>query len=157
ILANSQTEFWALSLNGISEGRPGHLHETRFGLDAAEADGTLPAVGSTYSVDNQAVYDGVSRPGVRIVSFAPMLKHGLFPLPSIRETLVKAGEDALGIPVEIEFAVRLPRQPGEAAEVGFLQIRPLTLSRDHQDLSLESVEPRRLLCQSSKVLGNGRI
>ena len=51
---------------------------------------------------------GVSRPGVRIVSFAPMLKHGLFPLATILEKLVRAGEDALGIPVEIEFAVRLP-------------------------------------------------
>src|SRR5271170_1180984 len=157
ILANSQTEFWALALDGVPQGRPGHLHEMRFGLDVAEADGTLPAVGSTYSVDNQAVYDGMSRPGVRIVSFAPMLKHGMFPLATILETLVKAGEDALGIPVEIEFAVRLPRQSGEAAEFGFLQVRPLTLSRDHQDLSLENVEPRQLLCQSSKVLGNGRI
>jgi hypothetical protein len=157
ILANSQTEFWALALNGAPQGRPGHLHEMRFGLDVAETDGTLPAVGSTYSVDNQAVYDGVSRPGVRIISFAPMLKHGLFPLATILETLVKAGEDALGIPVEIEFAVRLPRQTGEAAEFGFLQIRPLTLSRDHQDLLLDNVEPRRLLCRSNKVLGNGRI
>jgi len=49
----------------------------------------------------------------------------------------------------------LPRQPGEAAEFGFLQVRPLTLSRDHQDLSVGDVEPRQLLCQSSKVLGNG--
>jgi len=157
ILANSQTEFWALELDGIPQGRPGRLHESRFDLDVAEADGTLPAVGSTYSVDNQAVYDGVSRPGVRIVSFAPMLKHGLFPLAAILDTLVKAGEDALGIPVEIEFAVRLPRQPSEAAEFGFLQVRPLALSRDYQDLSLDKVEPRQLLCQSSKVLGNGRI
>src|SRR5580692_50776 len=57
ILHNSQSEFWALSLNGVPEGRPGHLHEMRFGLDAAEADGTLSAVGSTYSDDNEAVYD----------------------------------------------------------------------------------------------------
>src|ERR1017187_5555738 len=115
----------------------------RFGLDSAESDGTLPAVGSTYSVDNQAVYDGVSRPGIRIISFAPMLKHGLFPLATILETLVKSGEDALGIPVEIEFAVRLPRQSGEVAEFSFLQIRPLTLSRDHQDLSLDNRSEER--------------
>jgi CheY-like chemotaxis protein len=157
ILANTQTEFWALSLNGLPDGRPGHLNEMRFGLDAAEADGTLPPIGSTYSDDNQAVYDGLSRPGVRIVSFAPMLKYGLFPLPAILETLVKAGEDALGIAVEIEFAVRLPRQSGEPAEFGFLQVRPLTLSRDHQDLSVANVDPNDLLCQSNKVLGNGRI
>jgi CheY-like chemotaxis protein len=157
MLANSQTEFWALELDGASQGRPGHLHELRFGLEAAEADGTLPAVASTYSVDNQAVYDGVSRAGARIVSFAPVLKHGMFPLAAILEMLVKAGEDALGIPVEIEFAVRLPQRSGESADFGFLQIRPLTLSRDHQDLSLDHVEPSQLLCQSNKVLGNGRI
>jgi hypothetical protein len=81
----------------------------------------------------------------------------MFPLAAIVETLVRAGEDALGIPVEIEFAVRLPRRSGEAAEFGFLQVRPLSLSRDHQDLSLDAVDPRQLLCQSNKVLGNGRI
>ena len=157
ILANSQTEFWALSLDGVSEQHSKHLHEMRFGLDAAEADGTLHAVGSTYSHDNQAVYDGISRPGSRIVSFAPMLKHNLFPLAPILETLVKAGEYALGIPVEIEFAIRLSRHPTEAAEFGFLQIRPLTLSRDHQDLSFDKVDKAQILCQSSKVLGNGHV
>jgi CheY-like chemotaxis protein len=157
ILANTQTEFWALSLDEMLEGRAGHLRETRFGLDAAEADGTLSAVGSTYSGDNQAIYDGLSRPGVRIVTFAPMLKYGMFPLAPILETLVRAAEDALGNPVEIEFAVCLPRHPRAVAEFGFLQVRPLTLARDHQDLSFESVNPQSVLCQSSKVLGNGRI
>jgi CheY-like chemotaxis protein len=157
ILANSQSEFWALELHDASDGGPGHLHEKRFGLDAAESDGTLQAVGSTYSRDDHAVHDGMSRPGSRIVSFAPMLKHGLFPLAAILDVLVRAGEDALGNPVEIEFAVRLPRQPGEVAEFGFLQIRPLTRARDSHDLNIDDVKPDRLICQSSKVLGNGRI
>jgi CheY-like chemotaxis protein len=169
ILANSQSEFWALELDGASEGRPGHWQERRFGLDAAESDGTLQAVASTYSRDNHAVYDGMSRPGARIVSFAPMLKHGTFPLAEILDVLVRAGEDALGHPVEIEFAVRLPQQAGalsgqtpgqtsgQAAEFGFLQIRPLTLARDSEDLALDDVRPERLICLSSKVLGNGRI
>ena len=156
ILANTQSEFCALELDGVSRG-PLHLREAHFGLNVAEADGTLDAVGSTYSADNHAVYDGLSRPGARIVTFAPMLKHGLFPLATILELLVKAGEDALGNPVEIEFAVRLPRSAAESAEFGFLQIRPLTLARDHQDLSLADVEPEQLICQSTKVLGNGRI
>ena len=145
ILANSQTEFWALELDGAAEGRPGHWHERRFGLDAAESDGTLRALASTYSRDNHAVYDGVSRPGARIVTFAPMLKHGTFPLAEILDVLVRAGEDALGNPVEIEFAVRLPQQSGQtAAEFGFLQIRPLTLARDSEDLALDDVQPERL-------------
>jgi hypothetical protein len=157
ILANTQTEFCALELDGVPHGGgPGHLREVRFGLDVAEADGTLSPVASTYSADNHAVYDGLSRPGARVVTFAPMLKHGIFPLATILEVLVRAGEDALGNPVEIEFAVRLPRA-GEAAEFGFLQIRPLTLARDQGDLTIEEVDPAQLLCRSTKVLGNGRI
>ena len=105
---------------------------------------------STYSADNHAVYDGLSRPGARVVTFAPMLKHGVFPLATILELLVRAGEDALGNPVEIEFAE-------EPAEFGFLQIRPLTLARDHQDLTIGDVDLSQLICQSTKVLGNGRI
>jgi CheY-like chemotaxis protein len=157
ILANTQTEFCALELDGVPHGSgPGHLREARFGLDVAEADGTLHAVASTYSADNQAVYDGLSRPGARVVTFAPMLKHGVFPLAAILELLVRAGEDALGNPVEIEFAVRLPRGE-EPAEFGFLQIRPLTLARDNQDLSIGEVDSSQLICRSTKVLGNGRI
>jgi hypothetical protein len=146
-----------LELHDAAEGRPGDLHEKRFGLDAAENDGTLQALASTYSKDNHAVYDGMSRPGTRIVSFAPMLKHGLFPLAAILDVLVRAGEEALGNPVEIEFAVRLPRQPEQVAEFGFLQIRPLTLARDSQDLNIGDMKSGQLICQSSKVLGNGRI
>jgi CheY-like chemotaxis protein len=166
ILSNSQSEFWGLELDGTAEGRPGHWHERRFGLDAAESDGTLRALASTYSRDNHAVYDGVSRPGARIVTFAPMLKHGTFPLAEILDDLVRAGEEALGNPVEIEFAVRLSQQAGtfsgqsatgEAAEFGFLQIRPLTLARHTEELTLDDVRPERLICQSSKVLGNGRV
>jgi CheY-like chemotaxis protein len=157
ILASSQSEFWALELDGAADGRPGHWHERRFSLDAAESDGTLQALASTYSRDNDAVFDGVSRPGTRIVTFAPMLKHGTFPLAEILDVLVRAGEDALGNPVEIEFAVRLPRQAGHVAEFGFLQIRPLTLSRDTEDLAVDDVQPEQLICQSGKVLGNGRI
>jgi len=190
ILHNSQSEFWALELDGPADGRPGHWHEKLFKLHAAEKDGTLQALASTYSRDNHAVYDGVSRPGSRVVTFAPMLKHGTFPLAEILDVLVHVGEDALGNPVEIEFAVRLPQrdlavsssacreaaspvssnfssnvssnsQPPDAttqvAEFGFLQIRPLTLSRNTEDLALEDVRPEQLICKSSKVLGNGRI
>jgi len=157
ILANTQSEFCALELDGISRSTgSGHLRETHFGLDMAEADGTLQAVASTYSADNHAVYDGVSRPGARVITFAPMLKHGLFPLATILDVLVRAGEDALGNAVEIEFAVRLPRGE-EPAEFGFLQIRPLTLSRDHQDLTIGDIDSADLICQSTQVLGNGRI
>lgn len=156
ILANTQTEFCALEMNESHAAGAGHLREVRFGLNVAEADGTLHPVGSTYSADNHVIYDGLSRPGARVVTFAPMLKHGIFPLAAILEVLVRAGEDALGNPVEIEFAVRLPQVEEEPAEFGFLQVRPLTLARDHQDLNIGAVDPTQMICHSTKVLGNGR-
>jgi hypothetical protein len=126
-------------------------------LNAAEADGTLHLLASTYSADNQAIYDGISRPGARIVSFAPVLKHGVFPLAPILDQLMTIGEAALGRPVEIEFAAQLPRRSDAPASFGFLQLRPLVVSREGEELRMEEVDRARLICQSSKVLGNGRI
>jgi len=45
----------------------------------------------------------------------------------------------------------------QTAEFGFLQIRPLVLSREEEDLRLVDVDPAQLICQSTKALGNGRI
>jgi hypothetical protein len=91
------------------------------------------------------------------VSFAPVLKHDVFPLAALLEQLTKMGEEAFGRPVEIEFAARLPQKTGEPADFGFLQVRPLVLSREGEELRLEEVDPASLVCQSSKVLGNGRV
>jgi len=159
ILANSQTEFWALEMDHPSrDGDPAaDLREVPFRLDVAEADGTLQMLGSTYSIDNHAVYDGLSRRGPRIVSFAPILKYGLFPLPGILDQLMRIGEDALGRPVEIEFAVRLSQLPNEPSDFGFLQLRPLVMSREGEEVRIEEVEPERLVCRSSQVLGHGRV
>ncbi|HKI13185.1 MAG TPA: PEP/pyruvate-binding domain-containing protein [Candidatus Acidoferrum sp.] len=158
ILSESQEDFWALSLDHVEqETSPPGLREVRFTLDVAEADGTLHAVGSTYSQDNDVIRDGLNRPGMRVVTFAPVLKYGLFPLAPLLEQLLKDGENAFGQPVEIEFAVRLPRQTGELAEFGFLQIRPLVLSRESEELRMENVDAARLIARTTKVLGNGRI
>jgi hypothetical protein len=94
---------------------------------------------------------------MRIVSFAPILKYGMFPLPAILDQLMTIGEEGLGRPVEIEFAVRLAKRSGEASEFGFLQMRPLVVSREGEDLRVEVVEREQLLCQSAQVLGHGRI
>ena len=50
-----------------------------------------------------------------------------------------------------------PQAPGDSADFGFLQIRPLVLSREGEELRLDEVDSSQVVCQSSKVLGNGRI
>jgi hypothetical protein len=159
ILANSQSDFWALELEHRTRGgdAAAHLREVRFGLDAALADGTLDLVGSTYSADNHAVYDGLSRSGARLVSFAPILKQGAFPLAPILTEIMKISEDAFGRPVEIEFAASRPSGGDGVADFAILQVRPLSLLREGESIQIEDVDRSRLICQSPKVLGSGRI
>ena len=48
-----------------------------------------------------------------------------------------------GLPVESSLLRSPPAE--EPAEFGFLQIRPLTLARDHQDLSIDEVDSSQLI------------
>jgi CheY-like chemotaxis protein len=159
ILRNSQTEFMALELDGPRNAptpESERLRERAFHLRDAESDGTLHYVASTYSRDNEAIFDGVSRPGPRVVTFAPILKHNIFPLPALLDYLQKLGADALGRPVEIEFAVRMGNST-EPSDFGFLQMRPLICSRESEDIAIEAIDPATILCSSTHVLGNGRM
>ena len=154
MLANSQVAFWALDL--MKKYGSG-LREVSYGLEAAEEDGTLQALGSTYSADNNAVYDGLARQGARIVSFAPILKHNIFPLAAILDQLMTLSAEAIGRPVEIEFAASLSREEGVPSQFGFLQIRPMALSREAEEIRMDEMNPDRLICQSAQVLGHGRL
>ena len=166
ILKNSQRGFWAVKMDGSARGMPPELPpqqsdaragEVFCGLEQAEADGTLAPVASTWSAENNAVYDGISRQGVRLVSFAGILKHDLFPLASIVNLLLEIGPWGMGGPVEVEFAVSLPPPAAGPAEFGLLQMRPLALSREEEELEVGEVRPGQALCRSPQVLGNGRI
>jgi CheY-like chemotaxis protein len=147
VLANSQRTFWALDLVGEHG-----MRESRHPIEVADADGTLAALASTYSHDNHAIYDGSSRAGVRLVSFASILKYGSFPLAPLLHRLLEIGKWGMGTQVEIEFAVDLARR-----ELSFLQLRPLALSHESIELELDGIDQSLSICTSSNVLGNGRI
>jgi CheY-like chemotaxis protein len=157
-VASSQSGFYALRLDMPADEDPGDRGAIAwFGLDAAERDGTLAAVGSTYSAENDTISDGVSRPGARFVSFAPILKHGLFPLAEILRALLDLGVQRTSTAVEIEFAVNLSTPPGRPKEFGLVQLRPLALSYELPDLDLGELDPSSILCRSASVLGNGTV
>jgi CheY-like chemotaxis protein len=158
-LKYSQREFWAIDLDNTTAGSRDVVDSRliRCELDVAERHGTLQHVGSTYSPENDAVYDGLARPGVRLVSFAPILKHELFPLAEILDYLLEVGEQGTSAPVEIEFAVNLSTPPGAPKEFGFLQMRPLALTREFEELEVGTIRKEDVLAESSSVLGHGRI
>ena len=156
-LQNNQQVFYALDLADSPLKHSSTADELLkpFELEVAERDGTLHLVGSTYSRENDALFEGLSREGVRIVTFAPILRHKTFPLPGIVEMLLKLGSWGMGTPVEIEFAVTL--RPNQPADFGILQMRPLVLSREIEQLNLETTDPEKTICVSTHVLGHGSI
>ena len=157
-LKNSQRQFCALQLGTAGTGGVGgDEHVARFGVEVAEVDGTLGLVASTYSRENDAIYDGISRPGVRLISFAPILKHDMFPLAEILSALLEIGQRGTSAPVEVEFAVDVPATAGEPAAFGFLQLRPLALSREAAELAITDEDRASAFCHSRSVLGNGRL
>jgi len=157
-LKNSQRQFQAIQLGEPgTDWTGGDGHVPHFGIEVAEADGTLGMVASTYSRENDAIYDGLSRTGVRLISFAPILKHGMFPLAEILSQLLELGHRGTSAPVEVEFAVDLPSAAGEPAMFGFLQLRPLALSREAAELAITVEDREAAICHSTSVLGNGRL
>ena len=155
-IETSQHSFYAVELTG--DGRRDVVADlVQWGLDAAEEDGTLAQVASTYSTENDVLYDGVSRDGARVITFAPVLKHDLFPLAEILEALLEIGEKGTRGPVELEFAVNLTPTREGAREFGFLQLRPLALAQELDDVDLGSVAEATLICRSKSVLGHGHL
>ncbi len=158
-LDNSQRKFYALRMDEVNrfvETTYDTLVET-FDLSVAEADGTLNFVGATYSNDNQAIYDGLGRAGTRLVTFSPVLKNKIFPLNQIIELLLDMGTWGMGTPVEIEFAVNMFPPAGSKKEFGVLQMRPLVISQEVEELNLDENNVDHLICQSAQILGNGII
>jgi hypothetical protein len=153
-LRSSQRQFWALDLSKEQE-QPTRAAETslvQLDLTRAEMDRQLHSIGSVFSAENDAIYDGLARAGVRLVTFAGVTKQAQFPLSGLTQLFLAQAEKGMGGPVEIEFAVIIA--PG-VRRYAFLQARPLVWESVDVEVDLDSVEGA--LCTSSQALGNGVI
>lgn len=155
-LANSQRGFYSLDMSCSSGGVDDILRACvdKHGLDLAEADGTLAPVGSVYSPENNALYDGIGRPGPRLVTFAHVLKSGIFPLAEIIKLLLRLGQRGMACPVELEFAVNMQTDP---MQFGVLQIRPIVADEASEVCQIEEAEIENACCHSRQTMGNGTI
>ncbi|AFM41612.1 phosphoenolpyruvate synthase/pyruvate phosphate dikinase [Desulfosporosinus acidiphilus SJ4] len=156
-LKKSQNQFYGLMLTNpaIEISQDTGCTLGTYTLDRAERDGTLNFVGSTYSKENDTLCDTLTISGPRVVSFAPVLKFGLFPLADIIKELFVLGRNAFGTDIEIEFAVNIPTDRKKEIEFYFLQIRPLVSGRELQEVMLNEYAKDRVLCKSSHTIGNG--
>ena len=158
-LRNSQREFFAVDLtrSSVFPEVGGEVGLIRLGLKDAEPHGVLQYIGSTYSADNDRVYPGVGRKGVRLVTFDPILKSNRFPLAEVLQYFLELGSGAMNVPVEVEFAVEFNPEPDTPNEFRLLQIRPMKVAGSFEDVSVAESNGDRVLCRSEQALSNGRI
>ena len=91
------------------------------------------------------------------MSFAPILKHGSFPLAEILRLLLRIGARGMSSSVEIEFAVGLSVPEGEPRDFCVLQMRPMVISHEGGELRIEEADESKAICHSTQVLGDGVI
>ncbi|MFH1728749.1 MAG: PEP/pyruvate-binding domain-containing protein [Pseudomonadota bacterium] len=161
MLEYSQKDFFALKLpDPKAEIDPNELETIKLGkysLKEAETDGSLSYIGSSYSPEDDRLSEGVSRNGVRVITFAPILKGKMFPLSEIVQLIMDMGSWGLNSPVEIEFSVNLSTPANTNKKFAILQIRPLVKSHEAEELNVEEKDKSKILCKSANVLGNGKI
>lgn len=159
MLKNTQTRFWAVNMGRLHSYDPARETEylERYGLDDAEYDGTLPPVASTYDPERDRLETGTSKKGPRVLNFAPVLQSRDLDFGGLARAVKAECEDRLGAMVEVEFAMRMGGGPGGKIEFGFLQSRPMVVSREEVDLGEAEMNDPRALLSSDTALGNGVI
>jgi len=129
-------------------------------ISDAEKGGPLIDLTSVWDYENNAFVEGTYVKGPRVITFRSVTHFNLIPLADVLNLILDIGEKAMGIPVEIEFAVKLSENRGEdltrrMASFYLLQIRPLNVSKERISIGLNSIDRNELLLLSTCALGNG--
>lgn len=154
-LRDTQRVFYALDLENAPKNfaKDDAFNLLKLSLKDAETDDSIRYISSTYIPDDQSIYDGYYPGGRKIISFANILQHDLFPLADVLKKILKIGQEEMGRPIEIEFAVNLESK--ERAAFHLLQIRPIVQNKEVMNEDLESVNQEDTILTSANALGNG--
>ncbi|MCD4651693.1 MAG: PEP/pyruvate-binding domain-containing protein, partial [Candidatus Cloacimonetes bacterium] len=159
--SNAQKKLYAIPLCendfDLSEGEDASL--TKLPVRNIVKHGTLKNIASTWDYRNNRMVDNLKADGPKVITFANILKRGVFPLAEIITEVLDIGQTAMGLPVEIEFAVDLTSKPGTDNRPNFymLQIRPLTINEGECSIDIEKLNRQDLLLYTEHSMGNGFI
>ncbi len=153
----SQVYFYAVDLAkenvNLLEGEDAGLR--KMDIDEAEMHGTLKHCASVYSLENNRISAGLREAGPRVVNFADVLKYNYAPLAKTIEVVLDVVKEALGSPVEIEFAVDLNKDNDYKASFYLLQIKPLIGNATDFVVDMDKIKRDEILLYSEKEMGNG--
>ena len=154
-LADTQRFFYGLDLESGSK----HISTNdgynllKLSLKDAEKDDSIRYISSTYLPEDQTIYDGYYDGGRKVISFANILQHDMFPLAEILQQVLLIGQEEMGRPVEIEFAVDMKSR--EEACFYLLQIRPIVQNKELQIEDLTDIDISKTILHCQDALGHG--
>ena len=155
-LRETQTRFYALDLKNV-----GHNFSLDDGFNLlklhikdAEADGALNYIASTYDPYDMVIRDGIYPGGRKVITFANILQHDVFPLARLLQLAQKYGQGEMRRPVEIEFAVNFDANKKTGAFY-LLQIRPMVDIKADLDEDLSLIPEDKIILKSENSLGHG--
>ena len=156
---NSQTKFIALDLsndhpNFLQNGEMAAMAE--LDISVAETHGMLRHCASVYTVDDR-IEPGLGTPGPRVINFANILRYDYVPLAKMIGQTLDLVKEAMGMPVEIEFAVDLSQEPEKPSNFYLLQVKPIVEMKTDFELAPDIIDPEQTILYSSKTMGNGQI
>ena len=163
-LRETQTRYYALDLKNLAEqfSVDDSFNLLRLNLKDADADGSLKFIVSTYDPYDQIIRDGYYPGGRKILSFVNVLQHDVFPLADTLDQILHVGQEEMGRPIEIEFAVNIDPMKTELSRGGsptatfyLLQIRPIVDNKEVMEEDLTLVEQKDTILSSTSVLGHG--
>lgn len=156
---NSQLDFFAVDLKkkdiDLLEGDTAGL--IKLDIDEAERHGALRHSASVYNPENNTISPGLNQYGPRIINFANILKYNYIPLAKTIEVILDIVREAVGSPVEIEFAVDLNKDKEFKASFYLLQIKPLLGDAGDFEVDMDKIDQEKIILYSDKGMGNGLI
>lgn len=155
-LRETQTRFYALDLKNTGENfsLDDGFNLLKLPVKEAEKDGALTFIASTYDPYDMVIRDGIYPGGRKVITFANILQHDVFPLARILQLVQKYGQGEMRRPVEIEFAVNLNSKE-KSGVFYLLQIRPMVDVKADLGEDLNLVPSERILLKSENSLGHG--
>ena len=160
-LRDTQTTFYAINESEAVENFKvdDGFNITRLRVQDAAMQGHLKYMVSTYNPFDEMIVDNDMGRGRKVVTFANILSHEVFPLAKIADSMLHKGQLAMNRPVEIEFAgmIGSPEQmkKGEKGHLYWLQIRPIVDRKEMLDEEIMHTEPDKVLLYSTRALGHG--
>ena len=154
-LRSAQRRFWALDLSRHDLVPGPNPDAVLVQLDTIESvrDGVADHLVSTHLAANDIVTTGLVPGGVPLATFAPVLRGQVFPLAELLVRVLGATEKAMGVPVEIEFAV--DRVGSAQRTFNVLQVRPMLVERVGATAE-EGAPDGKLVVIARRALGRGR-